>query len=96
MSVIVSVKCTAIAGQEGVVRDRLMALASAGRETEGCVCFLLHRDTENSLVYMVYEEWSDQDTLQAWIDSDFFQREAVGVLMPACADVERIELELIP
>jgi len=48
------------------LRAMLVKAAEATRaEEEGCITFVLHQQVQNPHAFVVYEQWRDQDALNA-------------------------------
>jgi quinol monooxygenase YgiN len=70
--------------------------AKEGEEAEpGCLMWQLHRDPENSRVFVVYEQYVDTAALEAHGASEHFRRYALEDAIPRLESRERAFYETI-
>ncbi|WP_127497582.1 putative quinol monooxygenase [Paenibacillus glycanilyticus] len=60
-------------GTERQLRDELLKVAAPSRAEEGCVDYILHNSPEHPEQYVLYENWKDEDALQAHLASSHYQ-----------------------
>jgi quinol monooxygenase YgiN len=71
--VILNVHLQAAAGREEEAAAQLSKLVPATRSEPGCVTYLLHRDPQDATKFMFYEEFRNQDALEAHGKAPHFQ-----------------------
>ncbi len=71
----------------------LRQLLQSTRLEPGCVAYEVHRSSDESNVFMLYERFKDQSSLDAHVQSDHFQsflkQRAIGVDPVASSAVTR-------
>jgi len=72
-NVILIAKAKAKPGMEDEVKKELMALIAPTRSEEGCVQYNLHQSADDPLVFMFYENWTNQDALDEHIQTMHLQ-----------------------
>lgn len=58
-------RCTALPGRGDLLKSRLVTLARATRREPGCLAFRVHRSRQERDAFVVYEEWTGQEALDA-------------------------------
>jgi len=89
MAYVVTAKWTAKEGQEGVVAAALAKLAGPSQAEAGMLLYQLHRDPENSRVFLIYEQYRSQADYELHGASPHFQQFGVGEAFPALESRER-------
>lgn len=72
-SIILNVWIESVAGREEELATHLFALVSPTRGEQGCVTYKLHRDPNNPLKFMFYEEFADQVSLDRHVSAPYFK-----------------------
>ncbi|MDQ2837993.1 MAG: antibiotic biosynthesis monooxygenase [Actinomycetota bacterium] len=65
MSLRVVATITAVPGSEQLLSDGLVELAAATRTEAGCESYELYRSVVDQAVFITVEQWTDQDALDA-------------------------------
>jgi quinol monooxygenase YgiN len=52
-------------GQEAAVKEALVGLVEPTRQEAGCLHYILHQSKSDPTEFMFYEQWSDQQALDA-------------------------------
>ncbi|MFI1801351.1 antibiotic biosynthesis monooxygenase [Streptomyces sp. NPDC020379] len=58
-------RITAVPGQGDLLESRLLPLARATRREPGCIAYRVHRSQRNADAFVVYEEWTGRQALDA-------------------------------
>jgi len=72
--VILNVILHTIEGHDAELETLLRELLRSTRLEPGCVAYEVHRSSDESNVFMLYERFKDQGSLDAHLQSDHFQR----------------------
>jgi (4S)-4-hydroxy-5-phosphonooxypentane-2,3-dione isomerase len=84
-------------GQDGLVERTLRVRAEAVRRDEpGCLIYRASRSTEDPHVFVLYEEYEDEDTLLAHRETPHFQELIEGTIVPVLESREREILVPLP
>jgi quinol monooxygenase YgiN len=70
------------AGHEGEAADLFARLTEATRAEPGCRMYLAHRSTTDPRRFFLYEQYDDQEALDAHRASPHFERFAKAGLFP--------------
>jgi autoinducer 2-degrading protein len=74
-------------GQEETVRQLMRELTAAVREHEpGNVLYIAHYDPADPAHFLFYEQYADQQALEAHRDSAHYQELVVGKIVPLLAE----------
>jgi quinol monooxygenase YgiN len=71
LTVIATIK--AKAGKEAQMRQDLMGLVAPTRKESGCITFDLLSDNQDPSVFILYESWESQDSLNAHYQQPYVQ-----------------------
>jgi quinol monooxygenase YgiN len=71
--VILNVHLRAAPGQGEEAAAQLQKLVAPTRSEPGCVTYLLHRDPQDPANFMFYEEFENQNALEAHAQTSHFQ-----------------------
>jgi quinol monooxygenase YgiN len=93
---VVIAKWTANEGEEAAVAAALQALTEASRAEPGNLVYQPHRDPQDPRVFLIYEQYLDEQAFLAHGASEHFQRHAVGDAIPRLAGRERRYYETWP
>ena len=63
--IILTAMVKAKAGQEEAVKETLVSLVEPTRKETGCLCYNLHRSKSDPTQFMFYEQWANQEALDA-------------------------------
>jgi quinol monooxygenase YgiN len=72
--VILNVHLQAAPGREEEVAEQLQKLVAPTRAEPGCVTYILHRDPNDAGKFMFYEEFLNQDALDAHTKTTHLQQ----------------------
>jgi quinol monooxygenase YgiN len=86
---VVIAKWTANEGEEAAVAAAVTALAEASRAEPGNLVYQPHRDPQDPRVFLIYEQYLDEQAFLAHGASEHFQRHAFGDAIPRLASRER-------
>jgi quinol monooxygenase YgiN len=89
MTLIVIARWTAKHGEEEAVAAALEKLAPPSREESGCLKYLVNRSLSDPRVFLLFEEYTDEDAYKAHAESDHFARFALGEGIPLLESRER-------
>jgi quinol monooxygenase YgiN len=92
---IVSAIWTAGEGNEQAVLDALRELAPLSREEPGNLYYHAYRAPEEPRVFRLFEVYEDEAGYQAHMDSEHFQRLALGTAIPLLESRERAFFETL-
>lgn len=59
-------------GMEKEVFEALTGLVAPTRREEGCICYILHRSTDDPAQFIFYENWIGTEALQRHMESPHF------------------------
>lgn len=59
-------------GMEKEALEALRGLVAATRQEEGCICYILHRSTDDPSQFVFYENWAGKEALQRHMESPHF------------------------
>ena len=77
MAYVLTAKWTAKEGEEEAVLEALRSLVGPSRAEPGCLYYQPCRDPENPRVFLIYEEYADEDAYKRHGESEHFQRHGV-------------------
>jgi quinol monooxygenase YgiN len=86
---VVIARWTAKPGNEEAVAAALEQLAPASRRESGCMKYLVNRSLDDPKVFLLYEEYVDEDAYKAHAASEHFTRHALGEGIPLLESRER-------
>ncbi len=89
MTYVVIARWTAAAGNEAQVDAALQKLAVASRLEPGCRLYRPLRSSEDPRVFLLVEEYEDEDAYQAHAASEHFRRYALEEGIPLLESRER-------
>ena len=89
MAYVVVAKWTAQQGEEDAVASSLARLIAPSRAETGNLLYEVNRDPEDPAVFLLYEQYSDQDAYAAHGASPHFQEHAVGFAFERLVSRER-------
>jgi quinol monooxygenase YgiN len=89
MTHVVIARWTAKPGNEDAVASALDGLASASRHESGCVRYLANRSLDDPRVFLLFEEYLDEDAYKAHAASEHFARFALAEGIPLLESRER-------
>jgi|ERR1700734_2353167 quinol monooxygenase YgiN len=72
--IILNVHMEAVAGREKDLENQLSALVPPTRGEPGCLAYELHRDTEQSGKFMLFEKFKSQAALDEHVASGYFKK----------------------
>jgi quinol monooxygenase YgiN len=79
---VVIARWTAKPGEEEAVAAALEKLAPPSREESGCLKYLVNRSLSDPRVFLLFEEYADEDAYKTHSESDHFARFALGEGIP--------------
>ena len=82
MTYVVIARWTAKPGNEEAVAASLEQLAPLSRRESGCMKYLVNRSLDEPKVFLLYEEYIDEDAYEAHAASEHFARHALGEGIP--------------
>jgi quinol monooxygenase YgiN len=74
------------------ITETLRLLAEASRQEPGCVSYIPHWVEGDPDTVVIYEQWKDQDALEAHGQSAHFKKHAVGGLYQKMRERAREDL----
>jgi quinol monooxygenase YgiN len=86
---VVIARWTAKSGNEEAVAASLEQLARISRQESGCMKYLVNRSLDDPRVFLLYEEYVDEDAYKAHTASEHFARHALGEGIPLLESRER-------
>jgi quinol monooxygenase YgiN len=89
MTFVVIARWTAKHGEEEAVAAALERLAPPSREESGCLTYLVNRSLSDPRVFLLFEEYADEDAYKTHAESDHFARFALGEGIPHLESRER-------
>ena len=89
MTLVVIARWTAKHGKEEAVAAALEKLAHPSREERGCFTYLVNRSVADPRVFLLFEEYADEEAYKAHAESDHFARFALGEGIPLLESRER-------
>jgi quinol monooxygenase YgiN len=89
MAYVVIAKWTAKEGEEDAVAGVLARLTEFSRAEPGNLVYQCHRDPEDARVFVIYEQYVDEDAYEAHARSEHFERYGVGDGIPRLSSRER-------
>ncbi len=93
MAYVVVAKWIANEGEEAAVAAAIEALVEPSRAEPGNLVYQPHRDPQDPRVFMIYEQYADEQASAAHGASAHFQRHAVGDAIPRLVSRERSSYE---
>jgi quinol monooxygenase YgiN len=82
MAYVVIARWSAKAGEEGAAAAVLSKLIPATRAEPGCLIYQAHRDPDDPRVFLLYEQYADEDAFQAHTESAHFRRYVLDEAAP--------------
>ncbi|HET8977665.1 MAG TPA: putative quinol monooxygenase [Solirubrobacteraceae bacterium] len=89
MAFVVLAKWIARPGEEEAVAAAIDALIPPSRQEPGMLVYQAHRDPQNPRVFLLYEQYVDEDAYRAHGESEHFQRHGHGDALPRLASRQR-------
>ena len=89
MSYVVIARWTAKPGNEEAVAASLEQLAPLSRRESGCMKYLVNRSLDDPRIFLLYEEYIDEDAYRAHAASEHFARHALAEGIPLLESRER-------
>jgi quinol monooxygenase YgiN len=89
MAYVVSVTWTAKPGEEDAVASALERMREPTLAEDGVLSWIPHRDPEDSTVFYIYEQYSDESAYTAHTETDHFQRDGFGDAIPRLSERKR-------
>lgn len=89
MAYVVSAVWTAKPGREELVRDAVRQLVPLSRAEPGCRFYQPHAEPADPRVFRLFEIYDDEAAYKAHVDSEHFQRLAMGQAIPELETRER-------
>ena len=89
MSYVVIARWTANPGNADAVARAIEKLAGPSRDEIGCLTYLANRSLDDRRVFLLYEEYVDEDAYRAHTESEHFTRFALGEGIPLLESRER-------
>ena len=89
MSYVVIARWTAIPGNEQAVAAAIEKLAGPSRDEPGCLRYLANQSVVESRVFVLYEEYVDENAYRAHAESEHFERFALGEGIPLLESRDR-------
>ncbi|MFC7370983.1 putative quinol monooxygenase [Fictibacillus iocasae] len=71
--VIITAVLKAKQGNEQKLYEELIKVASASQQEEGCTQYRLHQSIEDGGLFVLYESYRDEESLQLHIDSPHYK-----------------------
>jgi quinol monooxygenase YgiN len=72
-TIVLNVHMEAKTGREEDLARELQSLVAPTRQEGGCMTYELHRDPEDPKKFMFYEQFADQEALDAHIAAPYFK-----------------------
>jgi autoinducer 2-degrading protein len=95
MAFVVVAKWTAKPGEEDAVAEALLRLVEPSRAEPGNLAYQPHRDPADPRVFMIYEQYVDEDAFKAHLESDHLREIGFGEAVPRLAERHRESYETI-
>ena len=89
MAYVVSVTWTANEGEEEAVAAALERLREPTLAEDGVLTWIPHRDPNDSRVFYIYEQYTDEAAYSAHTETDHFKRDGLGDAIPRLAERRR-------
>ena len=89
MAFVVLARWVARPGEEAAVAAAIEALLEPSRAEPGMLVYQPHRDPADPRVFLLYEQYVDEDAYKAHGESEHFQRLAFGDAIPRLVSRER-------
>ncbi|AKG34636.1 putative quinol monooxygenase [Paenibacillus durus] len=61
-------------GKEQLLHQELVKLVTPSRSEEGCIKYVLHQSIENNAVFVFYEIWKDEESINFHIETDHYKQ----------------------
>jgi quinol monooxygenase YgiN len=78
--IVLAVTWVANPDKEAEVADVFRKLEQASRQEPGCLMYIVHRHRTDPRLFFIYEQYRDNDALEAHRQSPHFQKYAVRAL----------------
>jgi quinol monooxygenase YgiN len=95
MAYVLVVRMTAREGEEERAVELIGRLVEGTRSEPGNVHYIAHRDAEDPRVFLMYEQYADEEAFKAHGQTDHFQQIAAGELFPLMESRERAVYETL-
>jgi quinol monooxygenase YgiN len=89
MSYVVIAKWTALEGEQDAVAAAISRLIEPSRAEPGNISYHCHRDPEDDRVFLLYEQYIDEEAYASHGRSQHFQKYAVNDGIPRLSSRER-------
>jgi quinol monooxygenase YgiN len=86
---VVVARWTAARGHEDAVAAAIEKLSEPSRREAGCLRYLANRSLTDHRLFLLYEEYADEDAYRAHTESEHFVRFALGEGIPLLESRER-------
>jgi len=86
--IVLAVNLSVKPGKEETVAEHFRPLEAESRKEKGCLMYIVHRGVNNPREFLVYEQYSDEQALEAHRQSPHFQRYAPRIY-EACETQQR-------
>ncbi|QWU13605.1 Quinol monooxygenase YgiN [Paenibacillus sophorae] len=61
-------------GKEQLLHQELVKVVTPSRSEEGCIKYVLHQSIENNAVFVFYEIWKDEESINFHIETDHYKQ----------------------
>ncbi|MFD1772462.1 putative quinol monooxygenase [Paenibacillus rhizophilus] len=61
-------------GKEQLLYQELVKAVAPSRSEEGCIKYVLHQSIENNAVFVFYEIWKDEESINLHIETDHYKQ----------------------
>ncbi|MFX4303598.1 putative quinol monooxygenase [Alicyclobacillus tolerans] len=76
-------------GTSEQVQAALMEMKSLVQKESGCLLYLVNRSLENPDVFLLFEQYENEQALEAHAETDYFQRLVKETILPLLAKRDR-------
>ena len=74
--IVLAVNLSVKPGKEEIVAEHFRSLEAESRKEKGCLMYIVHRGVNDAREFLVYEQYTDEQALEAHRQSPHFQRYA--------------------
>ena len=93
MGYVLAVTWVARPGEDEKVADLLRKMVPLTQAEPGCVHYYAHRAPDQPRRFFLFEEYVDEASLQAHMESEHFKRHVLGEAVPLLETRERLHYE---
>ncbi|AJY77965.1 monooxygenase [Paenibacillus beijingensis] len=61
-------------GKEQLLRQELLKVVTPSRAEKGCLNYILHQSVENEAIFVFYETWKDEESINLHIETDHYKQ----------------------